>query len=88
MITAEDVDGNLLATLSSLVSFQGKRVLDLGTGTGRIPLLLNGKTAPGDRAGQLPGDAPPKPNPTRTGRWELGAYPWRHAPIANHFRLG
>jgi ubiquinone/menaquinone biosynthesis C-methylase UbiE len=42
MITAEDVDGNLLATLSNLVSFQGKRVLDLGTGTGRIPLLLNG----------------------------------------------
>ena len=44
MITADDVDGNLLATLSSLVPFQGKRVLALGTGTGRIPLLLNGKS--------------------------------------------
>jgi len=43
MITAEDVDRNLLATLSSLVPFQGMRVLDLGTGTGRIPIMLNGK---------------------------------------------
>ncbi len=43
MISAEDVDDNLLATLSSLVPFQGKRVLDLGTGTGRIPLMLGGK---------------------------------------------
>lgn len=40
MIDAEDVDGNLLATLSRLVDFSGGRVIDLGSGTGRLPQLL------------------------------------------------
>lgn len=40
MIAAEDVDANLLSTLTRLTSFRGKRVVDLGTGTGRIPLML------------------------------------------------
>lgn len=45
MIQAEDVDGNLLPALKSLTSLEGRRVLDLGTGTGRIPLLLAGLPA-------------------------------------------
>lgn len=49
MITPEDVEGNLLPALESLIPLREKRVLDLGTGTGRLPLLLN------DRAGQLVG---------------------------------
>jgi ubiquinone/menaquinone biosynthesis C-methylase UbiE len=49
MITPEDVEGNLLPALESIVPLRGKRVLDLGTGTGRLPLLLN------DWAGQLVG---------------------------------
>ena len=40
MIAAEDVDGNLLPAIERIVAPSGKRVLDLGTGTGRIPLLL------------------------------------------------
>ena len=40
MITAEDVDGNLLRALEAVTPLEGKRVLDLGSGTGRIPLLL------------------------------------------------
>lgn len=40
LIAAEDVDGNLLPALQQIVSFKGKRVLDVGSGTGRIPLLL------------------------------------------------
>jgi ubiquinone/menaquinone biosynthesis C-methylase UbiE len=40
MIAAEDVDGNLPVALSELVQPRGKRILDLGSGTGRIPLLL------------------------------------------------
>lgn len=40
MITFEDVDGNLCQSLESVTSFSGKKILDLGTGTGRIPLLF------------------------------------------------
>lgn len=40
LIAAEDVDGNLLKALKSTVPLAGKRVLDLGSGSGRIPLLL------------------------------------------------
>lgn len=41
MIAAEDVDGNLLPALKKVASFQGKRVLDLGSGSGRMPILLH-----------------------------------------------
>jgi len=49
LIAAEDVDGNLLATLERIASIRDQRVLDLGTGTGRLPLLLH------DRAAQIIG---------------------------------
>jgi ubiquinone/menaquinone biosynthesis C-methylase UbiE len=49
MIAAEDVDGNLLPAIERIAALDGRRVLDLGTGTGRIPLLLH------DRAAQLVG---------------------------------
>lgn len=41
MIGAEDADGNLLPALNQIVPLRGKRVLDLGSGTGRIPLMLH-----------------------------------------------
>ena len=40
MIAPEDADGNLLSALRAVTPFAGKRLLDLGTGTGRLPLLL------------------------------------------------
>lgn len=40
MIAAEDVDGALLPALLRVDPLAGKRLLDLGSGTGRIPLLL------------------------------------------------
>jgi len=43
LIQAEDFEGNLERELSKLVSFENKRILDLGTGTGRIPLLFHHK---------------------------------------------
>ena len=43
MIAAEDVDGNLLPALQKVAPFSGKRVLDLGSGSGRIPLLAHPK---------------------------------------------
>jgi ubiquinone/menaquinone biosynthesis C-methylase UbiE len=47
MIDAEDVDGNLQALLSRLVDFEGRRVVDVGSGTGRIPRLLHQKAVSG-----------------------------------------
>jgi ubiquinone/menaquinone biosynthesis C-methylase UbiE len=40
MIDVEDVDGNLLPGLERIIPLKGKRIIDLGTGTGRLPLLL------------------------------------------------
>ena len=39
-IAVEDVDGNLLPAIERVISLRGKRILDLGTGTGRLPLLF------------------------------------------------
>ena len=49
MIAPEDTDGNLIPALERVTSLQGKRILDLGTGTGRFPLLLS------DQATQMVG---------------------------------
>jgi ubiquinone/menaquinone biosynthesis C-methylase UbiE len=40
MIEAEDADNQLMATLLDIVSFEKRTILDLGSGTGRLPLLL------------------------------------------------
>jgi len=45
MIAAEDVDDNLPAALYEIGQPHGKRILDLGSGTGRIPLLLGSQAA-------------------------------------------
>jgi ubiquinone/menaquinone biosynthesis C-methylase UbiE len=45
MIAAEDVDGNLISALCELTAWRGKRVVDIGTGTGRLPLLIAGECA-------------------------------------------
>lgn len=47
MIDAEDADGNLLPLLKRLVDFSGKRVVDLGSGTGRLPRLLHKQAGAG-----------------------------------------
>jgi len=40
LIAAEDKHGHLLPALEKVTSLRGKRILDLGTGTGRLPLLV------------------------------------------------
>jgi ubiquinone/menaquinone biosynthesis C-methylase UbiE len=49
MIAAEDVDSQLLPAIERVASPLGKRIIDLGTGTGRLPLLL------GDQAARMVG---------------------------------
>jgi ubiquinone/menaquinone biosynthesis C-methylase UbiE len=44
-IAVEDVDGSLLKAIESVTPLAGKRLLDLGTGTGRLPLLLHQRVA-------------------------------------------
>jgi ubiquinone/menaquinone biosynthesis C-methylase UbiE len=41
MIAVEDVDGNLLKTLHQITDWENKTIFDLGSGTGRIPLLFS-----------------------------------------------
>ncbi len=45
MIAVEDVDGHLLPALERVTPLRGKRVLDLGSGTGRLPLLFGDQTS-------------------------------------------
>ena len=45
MVSPEDIEGNLLPALKNVSTLEGKRVLDLGTGTGRLPLLFGAQTA-------------------------------------------
>jgi ubiquinone/menaquinone biosynthesis C-methylase UbiE len=42
LIAAEDADGNLPRAFEAITPLAGRRALDLGSGTGRIPLLLAG----------------------------------------------
>jgi ubiquinone/menaquinone biosynthesis C-methylase UbiE len=42
MIAVEDADAKLLPAIEAVLPLAGKRIIDLGTGTGRIPLLMNG----------------------------------------------
>jgi ubiquinone/menaquinone biosynthesis C-methylase UbiE len=43
MIMSEDADGHLLKAIEAVTPLAGKRILDLGTGTGRLPFLLAGR---------------------------------------------
>jgi ubiquinone/menaquinone biosynthesis C-methylase UbiE len=45
MIAAEDVDSSLLPALERVTPLAGKCILDLGSGTGRLPLLLHHQAA-------------------------------------------
>lgn len=41
MISSEDVDGNILPALEKITLLEGKDILDLGSGTGRLSILLH-----------------------------------------------
>jgi ubiquinone/menaquinone biosynthesis C-methylase UbiE len=43
MIAVEDVDQNLQAALTEIVGWEEKTILDLGSGTGRFPILFKDK---------------------------------------------
>lgn len=83
LISAEDVDHHLLPAIERLLDIEGKRILDVGTGTGRIPHLLR------TRAGQLYGldlhlemleEQALKLSPS-TGNWHLVQADLRHLPF-------
>lgn len=41
MILSEDADGNIYRSIRNITPLEGKRLLDLGTGTGRLPILVS-----------------------------------------------
>lgn len=45
MISAEDARSHLPAVLKAITPFQGKRVVDIGSGTGRIPIIFQNEPA-------------------------------------------
>lgn len=45
MIAAEDAHSYLPAVLKAITPYQGKRVVDIGSGTGRIPLIFREEAA-------------------------------------------
>ncbi len=45
LILPEDAEGNLLSALEQVTPLRGQRLLDLGCGTGRLPLLLRDQAA-------------------------------------------
>lgn len=45
MISAEDAGGNLLPAIEEFLPVEGLHVLDVGTGTGRLPLLFSGRAS-------------------------------------------
>ncbi len=45
MIADEDIDQNLLAAFQRFINITGKTVVDLGTGTGRLPVLFSNEAA-------------------------------------------
>src|SRR5262245_40218412 len=85
LIAAEDVDGQLLAALERVTRLRGVRLLDLGTGTGRLPLLL------ADHGAQIVGldlhhDMLRQNMVQRQqlgGRWQLVQGDIRHLPFPN-----
>lgn len=40
MIAAEDIDNNILRELETITDLREKRIVDLGSGTGRLPILF------------------------------------------------
>ncbi|MCB0166046.1 MAG: class I SAM-dependent methyltransferase [Anaerolineae bacterium] len=85
MIAPEDVDGNLLPAIETITSLRGKRILDLGTGSGRLPLLF------GAQAGQVVGldlhaamlAEHQRRRKQRGGRWGLLQADMRRLPLPN-----
>ena len=87
MIAAEDVDGNLLAILQEITHLKVQRILDLGSGTGRLPVLLAaGDEKPGQIVGLDLQTAMLKENlhqrKASGGIWTLLQADMRHLPLA------
>jgi len=87
MIAAEDVDGNLLATLREITPLQGKCILDLGSGTGRLPVLISaGNEKPGQMVGLDLQAAMLRENlrqrQAHAGTWSLLLADMRRLPLA------
>lgn len=87
MIAAEDTDGNILRELERLADFRDKRVLDLGSGTGRIPLLIHAQTSQiislDLHKAMLQEQA--KQRSQVAGDWHLAQGDLRALPIHNHW---
>jgi ubiquinone/menaquinone biosynthesis C-methylase UbiE len=87
LISAEDTDQHLLPAMERLLAPEGKQILDVGTGTGRIPQLLHSKTgrcyALDLHLGMLKEQAR-KISPS-AGRWHLVQADLRHLPFPDNY---
>ncbi|MCB0191705.1 MAG: class I SAM-dependent methyltransferase [Anaerolineae bacterium] len=83
MIEPEDVDSHIRPAIERITSLAGKRILDLGTGSGRVPLLF------GDQAARMIGldlhaamlAEHQRQRQQHGGTWSLVQADMRHLPL-------
>jgi len=85
MISVEDIDNNLLKTIEKFTSLENGNILDLGSGTGRLPLLfwqINSKIIGLDISFQMLAEQQVQRDQMH-GSWDLTQGDIRHLPIQN-----
>jgi len=86
LMEREDYQGNLLPALQSIVSMQGKDLIDMGTGTGRFPRMLCGlatQILALDKSMGMLRVARSKLRAQATGHWELALSDNRRMPVGD-----
>lgn len=87
LIEREDVDGNILPCLEKTAELVGRRVVDLGSGTGRLPLLLDGvagEVVSVERYTDMLREQA-RQKAVRGGSWEMLCADIRAVPLADRY---
>lgn len=87
LVVYEDYQGNVISTLTELISFESKRVVEFGAGTGRVTRLvapLAGSIVAFDQATPMLSTAHKVLADTPNTNWRLAAGDNREMPVATN----